>query len=57
MKIIRPKEELRPYVRYYWMLESDEPFSVLTFPTGWPQMIFHRRSPLFIPEWMTAYWH
>ncbi len=50
MKLIRPREELRPYVRYYWVLESDEPFSVLTFPIGCPQMIFHRRTPLFIPE-------
>lgn len=50
MRIYQPKEELRPYVRYYWVLESDEPFSVLTFPIGCPQMIFHRRTPLFIPE-------
>ena len=34
MRIIQPKQELRPYVRYYWMLEDDEPFSVLTFPIG-----------------------
>lgn len=50
MKIYRPREELRPYVRYYWVLESDKPFSVLTFPIGCPQMIFHKRTPLFIPE-------
>lgn len=50
MKIILPREELRPYVRYYWMLESDESFSVLTFPIGCPQIIFHRKSPLYIPE-------
>lgn len=50
MKVIRPKKELRPYVRYYWVLESDEPFSVLTYPIGCTQMIFHRRTPLFIPE-------
>ncbi len=50
MKIILPREELRPYVRYYWMQESDEPFSVLTFPIGCPQIIFHRKSPLYIPE-------
>ena len=50
MKVIRPREELRPYVRYYWTLKSDEPFSVLTFPIGCPQMIFHRASPLYIPE-------
>lgn len=50
MKIIRPRRELRPYVRYYWMLKSHEPFSVLTFPIGCPQIIFHRKSPLYIPE-------
>jgi len=50
MKIILPRKELRPYVRYHWMLESDEPFSVLTFPIGCPQIIFHRKSPLQIPE-------
>lgn len=50
MKIILPRKELRPYVRYYWMLESHEPFSVLTFPIGCPQIIFHRGTPLHIPE-------
>ena len=50
MKIIKPREELREYVRYYWVLESDEPFSVLTFPIGCTQMIFHRKTSLFIPE-------
>ena len=50
MRIYQPKEKLRPYVRYYWVLESDAPFSVLTYPIGCPQMIFHRRTPLFIPE-------
>ncbi|MDE6380255.1 MAG: helix-turn-helix transcriptional regulator [Muribaculaceae bacterium] len=50
MKIIKPREELRKYVRYYWVLESDEPFSVPTFPIGCPQLIFHRGKPLFIPE-------
>lgn len=54
MKIYKPSEELRPYVRYYWILESPEPFSVLTFPIGCPQMIFHRGTPLFIPELSTS---
>lgn len=53
MKIIQPREELRPYVRYYWILKSDESFSVLTFPIGCPQMIFHRGTPLSIPELST----
>lgn len=48
--IIKPSIELRPYVRYYWVLKSREKFSILTFPIGCPQIIFHRRSPLLIPE-------
>ncbi len=50
MKVIRPREKLRSYVRYYWTLKCDEPFKVLTFPIGCPQMVFHRGSPLYIPE-------
>ena len=50
MKIIQPSEKLRSYVRYYWVLESKEPFSILTFPIGCPQIIFHRKTPLYIPE-------
>lgn len=50
MQTFKPRTELRRYVRYYWVLESHEPFSVLTFPIGCPQIIFHRNTPLFIPE-------
>lgn len=50
MKVVQPREELRSYVRYYWTLKRDEPFSNLTFPIGCPQMIFHRGTPLYIPE-------
>ena len=50
MRIYQPRAELRPYVRYYWVLESDEPFSVLTFPIGCQQIIFHKKTPLYIPE-------
>lgn len=50
MNIYQPREELRPFVRYYWVLESNEPFSILTFPIGCPQIIFHRKTPLYIPE-------
>lgn len=50
MKIYQPREDLRPYVRYYWVLNSDEPFSVPTFPIGCPQIIFHKKSPLYLPE-------
>ncbi len=50
MIIYQPREELRQFVRYYWVLESNEPFSILTFPIGCPQIIFHKKSPLYIPE-------
>ena len=46
----RPCELLQPYVRYYWVLKRHDRFSTLTFPIGCPQIIFHRQSPLFIPE-------
>ena len=50
MKIYKPSEDLLPFVRYYWVLESNASFSVLTFPIGCPQIIFHKKSPLYIPE-------
>ncbi|MCM1501456.1 MAG: helix-turn-helix transcriptional regulator [Bacteroidales bacterium] len=46
----RPCTELRTFVRYYWVLRGDSPMNALTFPTGCPQLIFHRKSPLYIPE-------
>lgn len=50
MVIIKPCEELRPYVRYYWFLKQTEPVRALTYPIGCTQIIFHRGSPLYIPE-------
>lgn len=50
MRIYRPAEELRGYVRYYWVEERAEPAKVLTFPIGCPQIIFHRKSQFYIPE-------
>lgn len=50
MKIYRPRKELRPYVRYYWTMATDSTFGCLTFPIGCPQIIFHRGTPLYIPE-------
>lgn len=41
---------LQPFVRYIYTMRCGRPHSVLTFPTGCPQIIFHRREPLFIPE-------
>lgn len=49
-ELIKPCEELSPYVRYYWVMEYDAPFKVLTFPIGCPQLIFHRGEALYIPE-------
>lgn len=53
MKIIQPREELRPYVRYYWMLESNEPFSVLTFPIAF-RLFSIIRSKLSCPQLIRA---
>ncbi|MDE7069276.1 MAG: AraC family transcriptional regulator [Alistipes sp.] len=50
MSVYKPCVPLRPYVRYYWVLKSRESFCVPTFPIGCPQLIFHRRSPLFVRE-------
>ncbi|MDE6542311.1 MAG: helix-turn-helix transcriptional regulator [Muribaculaceae bacterium] len=50
LRIYEPCVLLRPYVRYYWVLESRDAFSVLTYPIGCTQMIFHRRQPFAIPE-------
>lgn len=46
----RPSEQLRRYVRYYWVLRSDATFDELTFPIGCPQLIFHKKTPFYIPE-------
>ena len=46
----RPHEALKEYVRFYWVFRSGLAISALTFPTGCPQIIFHRRKPLYIPE-------
>lgn len=46
----KPDNRLLPYVRYYYVLRSRENFRTLTFPIGCPQIIFHKKSPLYIPE-------
>ncbi len=48
--IFSPCAALRPYVRYYWLYASRRPAEALTFPTGAPQLLFHRRTPFYIPE-------
>lgn len=50
MNVLKPCEALRPYIRYYWTFETSEDMSILTFPIGCPQLIFHRRSRFYIPE-------
>lgn len=49
-RFYKPCKPLQPYVRYYWAFESDRPLSVLTFPIGCPQLIFHKKKTLYVPE-------
>lgn len=49
-KFYKPCELLRPYVRYYWVFKSDQSLNTYTFPIGCPQIIFHKKEPLYIPE-------
>ncbi len=53
-KFYKPRKSLQAYVRYYWVFKSDQPLNTLTFPIGCPQIIFHRQTPLYIPELQTA---
>lgn len=50
MKIYQPSQPLQQYIRYYWILDTMAQFRTLTFPIGCPQLIFHKKSPLYIPE-------
>lgn len=50
VQFIRPTVWLQPYVRYYWILNCNEKQDILTFPVGYSQLIFHRRSRFYIPE-------
>ena len=49
-RFYKPCKPLQPYVRYYWAFESDPPLNVLTFPIGCPQLIFHKKKTLYVPE-------
>lgn len=49
----RPCPLLQPYVRYYWVFQSHQPLNTFTFPLGCSQIIFHKQTPLYIPEWHT----
>lgn len=46
----RPSVRLQPFIRYYWVLNTNERLDTLTFPIGCPQLIFHRRARFYIPE-------
>ena len=46
----KPCKFLQPYVRYYWVFKGYQPLNTLTFP----QIIFHKQTPLYIPELKTA---
>lgn len=49
-RFYRPDTRLAPFVRYYWVMQSSQAISNPTYPIGCPQIIFHRKSPLYIPE-------
>lgn len=54
LRFYKPCTALQLYVRYYWVFRSRRQTSVFTFPIGCPQIIFHRRMPLYIPETDTS---
>ena len=45
-----PCKHQQSFIRYYWILNTNENLDVLTFPIGYPQLIFHRRTRFYIPE-------
>lgn len=49
-KFYKPCKLLQSYVRYYWVFSSHQLLNTYTFPIGCSQIIFHRRTPLFVPE-------
>lgn len=51
LKFYRPCAALPPlYVRSYWVFRSDSALSILIFSVGYPRLIFHKRTPLYIQE-------
>ena len=52
-RFYKPCQQLRDYIRYYWIFESNRPIETYTFPIGCPQIIFHKKSALYIPELST----
>lgn len=49
-RFYKPCRLLQPYVRYYWVFRSSQLLNTLTFPIGCPQLIFHKQTPLYVPE-------
>ncbi len=49
-RYILSSAQLQPFIRYYWILNTNEDIDTLTFPIGCPQLIFHRRTRFYIPE-------
>lgn len=53
-RFYKPCKLLQSYVRYYWAFKSNQRLNTLTFPIGCPQIIFHKQTPLYIPELNTT---
>lgn len=49
-RFYKPCRMLQPFVRFYWAFRSDLRLNTLSFPVGCTQIIFHKRKPLYIPE-------
>ena len=47
--IIYPSVALKPYIRYYWYLKTDnaEPVYERVIPTGCISMVFHKANPIY----------
>lgn len=50
LQFYKPCEALQAYVRYYYILKCNESFTIPTFPLACTQIIFHRKTPLYIPQ-------
>lgn len=48
-KVMVPSAQLVPFVKYYWILETNGDFPVTerTIPTGCVNLIFHREPVVF----------
>lgn len=49
-RFYKPCQLLQDYIRYYWVFKNNQPIETYTFPIGCPQIIFHKKSALYIPE-------